>query len=434
MLRAPISRAFALLVATSLLAPSLASAQDSEVVEAEEPSHGFAAGNFNFFPGVFLQLNYDNNLFYEDDEEFSTQTQGGLTDAFLMYVGATLRIESMDKESTQLNANIEVGWEQYFTDRLFDQSGLEVNFDLSALFSPQSVFAWSPRLSYRRTNSPTNALNEETFNNNLVSPGIEFSIQPGGGDVFSQKISYDLHAHLYEEVSSANKLDHEIQANTRWNFLPQTALVFRAEQHIIHYFQDTRDVFPGAAGATFALENAGSTPIRLFTGISGLFLRRLDITALVGYAYTAYDSGNSEHLPLAQVGIGYKWSDRSGVRAGYQYNFTDSTFGDYFKFHRGLFEANVWFLPELEWRIDFSVDSRTYTQIEGLDAREEILLRGQTVLAYTLFNQLRLGLTYQLTSNISDFSVTNSLPGGATVAALVSYTKHVAFLNVAYEF
>lgn len=395
------------------------------------------AGSILLQPEFFVEASYDSNLFYQAPGELAADES--LTSAWLMVPGASLKASTPEPKDMMLNASARLAGEVYLSssDTVLGQSGFDFTTDAAITLNRLGMVSWQPSIYYKRSNSPQYTANDESYNDHLIRLGLEANIQPEGGHVFSSKLGYNLQLYFLEQFSDFDRQTHALYSHTRWNFLFQTALLLNIDWQLVNY--STPEPSPQTSNVDSAtiynLTNVNSSPLRISTGISSLLFGRLDFRLLAGYAYTFYDSGVNDHLLLMHASIGYEWLDKSKTRLGYTKDFLDTTFGNYYAFHRVFLEWNKpFFDSRLDTSLRASLDFRGYSGVEGLDARDDLAVDLTASIDWRFVDAFKAGARYQVTTLSTDFGV--DVPGatGATTRTLAEYTKHLVFLTAVYMF
>ena len=412
------NRAMVLAAIMWALVPGVGMAQEVEPL-------GLRAGSVLLHPGAFVESGYDSNLFYEDPSELAPGES--LTTSFVLKPGLSLRAETPAPTVAEWEANVRGTWEQYLSgaERVSNNSGIEVSAATSLLLWPTQTFKMKPNFLYALSNGPADQASNVSLDNHLVSPGIEALIEPEDGKIFGQTFGYQLRLRIFDGISDIDSQNHHLSSITRWSFLPQTAVTLRIEQDILTYSNATRSL-----PAPLDLANNGATPFRAQAGLRGLLFNRLNVNLQAGYAYTFYDAGANEHLFIAQGELGYEWTEATRLTFGYIKNFEDSTFGNYFKFHRLYLKFQTEFANRFDASLGGHINFDDFGAIEDLSGRSDSVYDVDAALGYTFVPGLTARLAYLLRGNSSDFG---SQVGGQPVGS-ASYVKHQALLNLAYEF
>jgi len=395
--------------------------------EGVPEAEGIRTGSFRLHPGVFVHGGYDSNWAYRDSAD---ATDLGV---FVVRPGLSFRTAIIDPVATSWNNVLRFGWEQYLGNRGAEaSSGPEVDVSSQAEFMRQGLFKVGVGASYGFVNGPADDFQQRNYTHHLFTPQVEGTLQPEGGSVFNQRIGYALLLRDYTDFASLNSFQHKFWAVTRWSFLPQTALVLRLEQGIVQYPTKVRRISEGY-DVSFRLENINSTPFRVTGGLSGLIFDRINLTLLGGYGYTFYDEGPNDHLFLASVEAGYMFTNGSKLSLGYVRDFADSTFGNYFTFHRVYLGLMASFLQRFEIGLNAKANFQSFAAVTGVGEREDTIIDGEALVSYAFVPGFKAGVTYLLRGNLTDFSTQFTGPEGP-LESRSSYMKHLVTVNLSYEF
>ena len=423
-----------LLLILLALVPATATAQEpgdlSEQTEQNEDPTGIIYRGFRLSPELYLEGSYDSNVFSRD------QAEGG-ADGGIIIPGARFAVETLEPKSVDLRASTFLAGEIYLAEEeaVGAQSGVEAGLDLSAHFSPKSTFSVQPSVSYQRSNNPQYSFSEESYNEDLFDLGLDVFIQPYEGKIFSQKIGYDFNYHLLEEIEDLNRQVHRLRSKTRWNFLFQTALLLNVDWSVNLYDQSARSVQTREGQRIgFELTNVDSSPLRVNAGLSTLLWNRVYLSLLAGYGYTFYDSGANSHEPLITAVLGYQWSKNSKLDFTYTKNFSDSSFGNFYSFHRFALSFSKTFFSRFTTHLTARVDARDYAPVEQLSARSDVVLDSEAGIEYRFIKGFHAGIRYQLMANFTNFALAFPNEDGSRGVMFASYTKHLLFVNLNYRF
>ncbi len=293
-----------------------------------------------FHPGIALEGRYDSNVFNNDSKVLSAPFMRILGHLHLATLSPQ-RLTDVDghvsPEKVRFRLKSAVSFREYFSDNdsVKSQRALEVDAGTALTLLPQGVFSILVSDDFART---VNAPNKETPSNyarDLNTALLNFKIAPGGGRL-EFNLAYGLNISYIEDhmLEYANKLYHTLLFQSRWRILPKTALAFEASEDINSYMDPTS----GYAQNYSALRNNNSYPLRMYLGLIGLVTPRLSTVLKAGYGnslhqenqYTPVDDNKSYNMILFHGELGYQFSPFAKVNFGYDHNFQDSMFANYY--------------------------------------------------------------------------------------------------------
>lgn len=381
----------------------------SDVPEAE----GIHAGSFVLHPGAKLNIGYDS--------AGGTGSSGGNGDG-LIELGAFLKTRLDDNESYTWNNELSFLWRQFWG---LGQANL-IGAPNIKIMSNADIFKTgfvmiSPRFSYNYRDEVEDDNLRQDFKNHNINVGSAFTLQPGGGSVFSQRLAYHLNAKIYPGdekllpgLKESSYLDHRLESLTRWNFLPLSSMSLLIDFRIIHFLS-------GASSVGDLVQNEGmSLPIRIKYSLQGLLLERLSYQAAIGYSYVYSSQGLKEHMSIAKVKLHYAFTEYLGLGIEYRKDHEKSSYGEYYKFHQTSLNFDGFWFDHLQ--TDASIGVGVFDFLgTGLDARRDILITADAGVFYHFWPGMSLGFEYLLRYNISPIESAD-------------YARHSAQLKFSYEY
>lgn len=326
------SRGLAGAIGTLLLLGSLnAQAQFNAPIRYNEGPGVKLSDSLVFHPGIALEGRYDSNVFYSED---------GIEGApYLRVLGhldlATLppqRLTDGDGKKSDptvaFRLSTAVGYREYLhdSDSVKQQRALEVDAGLDLTLFPAGMFSFTIADKFARTVTARNSIVRSTFARDTNRATARLKLAPGGGRL-AFALSYSLNLDLFEDsdLAFANRLFHEIALNAKWRLLPKTAVMLDVTQQIYSYYDRT-----GGVAGSIGYTNNDSYPLRIYAGFGGLFTPSLSFLVKAGYGNGFYDNDDSYNMLLALAELGYRFSPVAKLRLGFDHNFQDSIFGNYF--------------------------------------------------------------------------------------------------------
>lgn len=431
-------------------------------VQAQEVSgkDGLGSGKLRLHPGIFLEGGFDSNVFREDSQEEPTS-------APILLVRPTFGLSIANPTNVAAELNTSILYLQYLADNdvLLDQSGFSVNADGTVTFNPNGAVAFTVYDTFRRTNETPNQELLLQYDRIYNLAGATLKIQPGG-KVLTLDLGGAFELYRHDELEQLDRSIGRLQAVGKWKFLPKTALMLDVDQRFVFYGTQQRTVFVTDGDIpsyqqpfnSAGIQNVDSSPLRVMGGVAGLVLNRMSAVALLGYGNGFYASGPNFSGLLARAEVAYEINTTSRLRVGYERNFQDSTFANYFAMHRayGHYNHQIGGIVDLRLEGDFelrqfatnpgptldqvSVDGQPGASAFSTSDRVDPVFGLETEAVVRLGGFWRLGARYNLDVNTSDFVlITGSV--GATESgnvndngtALASFQKHRIVLFTGVE-
>jgi hypothetical protein len=449
----------ALLIAA--LGATQAQAQGIDETLLENPKGGgLQAGSLVLHPALLLELGYDTNVFYEDSQELPREST-------VLGVRPSLALEIPNPNKVAFELSVGARYLQFLSDdpRISEQSGLSLLGDASLTFNPKGAIAVRLYDNLRRTNEPANGLAFESYNRIYNRAGGALIIQPGGR-VLTAEIGGYFSSFIHSYLTDLDRTQAGFEANVKWKFLPKTAVLLKVDWASISYDTTQRsipfgsdedrasflDTFVGPGG----LQNVDSAPLRLQAGLIGLLTKRVSVTLLGGYGQGFYDPAPDIQTWLLQASLGYEIGPTSKVQAGYEHDFSDSTFGNYRTFHKLFARYNQQLFGRVDLRLSANYLYQEFARVDGptldqvsvdgqlgspafsTNQRVDPVFVGLAELNVGLADFVTVGGRYQLDVNSSDFTMVTGIRSapdqtnpddintGGTAAA--QYVKHRFFL------
>ncbi len=374
---------------------------------APEPN-GIHSGGFVVHPGATLDIAADVN-----DSTISDKSDG------LIDAGAYVKTHLEDESEYVWNNEVKFQWRQFWG--IGDSNpdgGANVHVISAADLFKTRFFRVAPTLSYTFTNEPEDEYLRQDYVNHSINAGAAFYIQPGAGAIFSERIAYNFHAHIYQDRSDITYFKHRLESVTRWNFLPNTSMSLNIDFTPVTYLEDERKNSDRNDPTTS--ENSTSLPFRIKYSLQGLLTPRLSYRLGAGYAFAYYTNDNSEHMFVMDAKLKYEFTDKISISAEYKKDFDNAIYGDYQKYHRVTAKFYGFWINHLETKLELGYGHFDYHALAG-EARVDDHFTAQANIAYYFFPGLSLGAEYRLRYNNSDVD-------------LAGYTRHLVTLNLTYEY
>ena len=462
------------LAALAVLAPgALAVAQDdtsaiapTEAVEADAPAEpragsGLGSGNLSFHPGLRLEAGFDSNVFFDDEQE-------KITTSPTLGVVPSIGLVTRRATNVDLQLDAELLYLQYFSDdqKVADQSGFTFDAKGQVTFNPNGAVALKISDSFTRSNEPPNGAGFESYNRISNTLAGAVVIQPGG-KVLTAEVggAFTLFRHTY--LTDLDRQTIGLDAKLKWKFLPKTAVMlqfdwdfnsYKVKDRTIPFHDD--DSLPSFLEPFLndtGIKNVNSQPLRIQGGVAGLLGRRFSVVLLGGWGKGFYDSGEDFSSVIGRVEGAYEIGPTSRLRLGYMRDFSDSSFANFFAFHKVYGRYNQQFGSRFEMGLEgafqlqqfslnpgpvldqVSVDGVLGANAFSTDRREDPVVLVKADGTLFLGDIFHVGARYELDINTSDFVMITGIvsPDGARDpndintqgTATSQFVKHRIFLT-----
>jgi hypothetical protein len=365
----------------ALLISRAASAQPQYTAQADSPQWlkdrrynegiGIRTGDFELHPGVAGEFGYDSNWFLRS-------SQAGVQNApvveslpfritpslYLSTLGPQRRegdIEAVPP-SLAFRAGINATYHEYIN--VSGQSGQQNDIsrernvsgsaDARLDIEPGRPVGGSLAATYAHVFYPNQQTADpnQSFAQENVSAAADLAIQPGSGTL-DWHFGYQFAGAFFDYTPGTTFNNYTNQAYTRgrWRFRPRTALLYDATLGFTNYTN------------TLAAQEAGlvnSTPVRARIGLNGLITDRFAVLALIGWGASFYSNALGS-VPQFDNVIGQaevKWFlaaspgianaselglALSSIAVGYNRDFQNSYFGNFYQLDRGYLRFNYFF-------------------------------------------------------------------------------------------
>lgn len=399
------------IAALILTLPSVASAQEWLSDRRNSEGAGVRLGSsLVLHPGIGVEGGYDSNVFYNSPDD-----PGGTTGAGRLRVTPHLdlstrppqRMENGSGQPSVANTTFRLGlaatYQEYLSSEevVSSQRNVEIDANLRGEFNRRQAVSFSLADTFARTTEPTNEAAFATFNRMYNRADAAVKIAPGGRTL-EFGLGYGFFINFFEDEewrAPGNFLGHDIYATTRWKFFPKTALVFDAHVTPTSYYD---------SDAT----HASSVPVRVRGGINGLLTQRLTLLAMVGYGAGFYTAGDDFDSIIGTLELGYLIGPVSRLKLGYERDFSDSIFANFYVQDRGYVEFNQMIAGKFLLVIRGGVARLGYSTVTdpGASDTDRVDIRATAGLfgEYRAKDWLGINLSAEYMGNFSDWSFTDA--------------------------
>lgn len=421
-----------------------------------DTQYGVDLGDFVLHPGLAVEGGYDTNVFFEEELE-------GVEGAMVLHVMPSLRLETPEPRGVKLTTGLQLLWELYPSDQdhISAQSGVDLLGDLAVQFGPRgvaSVTLYDVLRNYSQ--SPTAPANNTT--GHLYNEiGLSVALHPGGAERTSRRgftgsLTAGYGIEVWDDGLDLNRSLLLTSLEVKYYFLPKTALRVRGSYSSVSYDTRTRGFDVGLEDEigledAFAdtLVNIDSAPMVATFGIAGLLTKAIDFGLDGGYSVGGYGEGQSWQDWVASANVGVFFTPRAHLGIGWQHDFADSSFGNYYALDRFYGQLSI---DAGDWIIAGSggYENRTFATVTSpfleiggqffslysTEQRVDPMITADFHVSWNYTDWGRITGYYQFRGNLTDFFVTTgraSGPGRPNSSAS-QYLKHQIFFAAEFEY
>jgi len=439
-------------LAVLLLTPLVAAAQGSGMIpvprEVGVISPDAQVENRNGFSGSVLgYMGYDTNISYGSGDASTPETmfESAVPGLSMSLIPGIRYTSPQLLESERTGGKVHYGFEIRGIYRQFyspDKSGIYNDPRFGAhlggvvIYSPSKLFTIQAYETFDRFSEPHYMIrNTFTTSWDQNSAGVLMRIVPGDG-LLETVLRYNMNLYYFEdsELSSASKMEHNIQARVSYKFLPYSQLWLIGTYDINQYF-----------------ENAGvrnSMPIKVAGGVSTPLWTSLALSLGGGYGWGFYSSGPAPDTWLAFAGIQYSMSTRLKLGFQYDHTFEDSLLGSYSDQNNFTFSATMPFGQKLLLTAQAGYRHLVFAAVAHAEAtntestRVDDIFFADLTLGYKLRSDLVLRAQYKFMTDQTPYrAVTGPNPAPdpdnqfpLTLVNNPSFMKHELYLTLAWYF
>ena len=424
-----------------LLASGTAFAQFSAPIRYNEGPGLKITDNLVFHPGLEVEGRYDSNVLYTSASNPGAQLYGA---PYLRIIGhlhlATLPPQRLTDGDNRLvlpkvsfRLKGAVAFREYFHDQrqVTEKRSLEVDAGIKLKLFPYGTFTVVLYDDFARTVPAWSGPNADRITNR---GGVDFEIKPGGGRL-NFTLGYANNLDLFEQdrFSFANKMSHELRLIAKWRLLPKTAAFFEANSQIYDYLDPTGGEAVKDKATGKAVPNLNSYPLRLFLGFAGLFTPRFSVLLKVGYGNSLHVENDSYNMLVALAEATFFISPLSKIKGGFEHNFADSFYGNYFVDERVYIGYDHFIINRILLHLK---GEYRFRQHEGFPAGSSVqelnyhIITADFGLDYKILEWMYVGLGYNLEYRKQ---TTPALPS-ATGTYFNDFVKHQVFGKVGLSY
>lgn len=445
----------ATVIAVTIMAlPSLVEAQAWLDDRTRTEGPGFRLGDFELHPGLGVELGYDSNVFYSDDDARFARVDSAIlrATAHLLFStrgqerrqegeagGGAENQQNAPLPSVTFRGGLSGSFYHFFADS--ERTNMEVDASLALGILPGRPFSINIFEDFSRSIRPfsENSSPFASFGRIQNTAGLDLNLATTG-EVLKITAGYRFGLDFFEAnvFQYGNNFRHTITLNETFRFLPQTAVIHDTALVI----QDYWTLDPTAP----TLVNDGFL-LRTRVGLNGAFTSSFSVLAMVGYAAGFYNSPptaatyDMEYESLvAQLEARWQISQQMRLVFGYDRDFQPSFIGNFYRRDRGY--ANFQTIIDRVFLIGVSAEVGGYefgiiVQPDGATpagsslTRSDIRVIGSLFAEYRFTDWLGVNGTLRYTGSFTDFQyfVTDPMMP-APILDPAGYHKFEAWLGV----
>lgn len=358
-----------------------------------------------FHPGIGLEGGYDNNLFLQPE---STLGAGRIrVSATLDFATRPKQREGENGEPHTIDFNLGTTfiYNEYLSENkvVQDRRNLDIEATLSLLLFPQKLFSFFISDIFVRHIEPRYDLQEGfSIDKDRNEARLGFIIAPGQG-IFELNLNYGFIYNYYENGGDlailGNSMEHEINLDLKWKFLPKTALLFHGQFiPIIH-----------EEGVTSTgIRNYSSYHVKGMIGLIGLITPKFSLLAEIGYGAGFYEDNTPDaDTFIGKIGLIFNVTPFVRIQLGYDRDFKDSLWANYFTRDHGYLSYSHLIAGKVlvELRGGFSWFSYAPFEFQGTTYnRNDPIIDISLFAEYRIRNWLGINGTISYEGNFTEFS------------------------------
>lgn len=424
---------------------------------------GFRVGDFELHPGLGVEVGYDSNLYYTDDNPTPPIHR---TDTGILRVTPHLTFSTMTGErvsgegegsasttppTVTFQGGISAAYYEFFADPSRRNLGLDVGLRLTVL--PQRPFGFSVYDTFSRAVRPfVENINSATgMARDTNNAGLQLNFQTDGG-VLQVMAGYDFGLQFYEDTTFqySNAFVHSMTLQETYRFLPQTALIQDNSVRYTNYFNG------GAGSAPVGLHDSWQLQTRI--GLNGAITNNISLTGMVGYAAGFFTSPtpsmyvqNYDNV-VGQLQLSWNIVPGTRVALGYNRSYNTAVLGNYASNDRGYISFSTVVGGVFLLGVDADVAYVDYGVIVGpsgslpcsvgssgpvggacIPSREDVRVTASIFAEYRLTDWLGINTTLRYMGDFTSFHYNVAMTSGGTTTLVpdpAGYNKFEAFLGV----
>ncbi len=313
---------------------------------------GIKTGDFELHPGVAAEAGYDSNYF----QRSGTGNETPIIDAYRLRITPSLSFRTMGQRTNAegggpppvlaLNGALSASYnalfaaDSHYSSEVSNQDHVAATAALGLDILPDRPWGGDISADFARTveasNDPDTA---DAFRRDTVNARAGILWRPGGG-LFRWRLGYALRTQFFEDsgFSDLNNLQHRLETQGRWKFLPRTALVYSGELDWLTYTKNPQVLSDGSYARSLIGVNgliSNYFGALIMGGWGETFFKQRGVVpaenfdSFIGQAELTWYPGSRSDLPEGtSPGV-------SSVSVGYHRTFAPSYLGNYYIRDRG---------------------------------------------------------------------------------------------------
>ena len=399
---------------------------------------GFRVGDLELHPGIGIELGYDTNVFYQDQNTQDSLILRVTPHINISTLGAQRRGEG-EAAGTPPVVAFQAGLSASYYEFLATdaQRNLSADADVRLTINPQRPFSFTIYDTLGRTIRPftepaAGPVNYARIRNEL---GTKVTLGTDGG-IFGVDLGYAFGVDIFEGAAFqyGNRMNHRATLGSRWKFLPNTAFI---SSFAFNYstFINTDEV-----SAVLRPDGYG---ISSQVGLNGALTNALSFTTTIGYVAGFYDAGavslEEYESVVGQAELRWKLAPTAQWGLGYQSDFFNAFAGSYARRDRGYTNFQVLIAGALLLGVEGSVGHLDFGPQLAADGtplgeggvvdRTDVLVQASLFGEYRFTDWLALNANVAYTGNFTDFAYLRDV-SMAIIPDPAEFQKFEAWLGV----
>ena len=396
-----------------------------------ERDRGIRLGNIVLWPTLFIESRWDSNVFQQDAQDVIEPTNAAL---FRFLPG--IAISNLKPNKLAFTFGLLGDARVYVSDdeAVKGQNNIGGNADLRLDILPNGPVTITLLDTFRRSLQSQNVSTDQTFNVNANRAGLRVGIHPGGR-ALDLTLGYAYLLHIFDDTTNLNWQSHNFLFRGTWRFYPKTFALLEATLAM-------KDWDSEAYGDGQFVDHKA---LRLWTGLSGFWTKRLTTLIKIGYGNSLHDAGPSFENVIAHVELGYKITDGILLAGGFLRDYSQTSFlGNFFVENRTYLRTQFDFLQRVrvDGMVAYSlVDYAEYDPaalgvsqvfVSHKERRDQVI-RGNIRVDVDITRWIGVGVGYEVTAVLSNY-FTENLSLANRPRDYGAFTRHQVYgtVNVRY--
>jgi hypothetical protein len=409
----PARRAFAWWATLGALLCSPAALAQLSLPSVED-QRGLSAGTFRFWPRLDLEGGFDSNVFFQRDNDAFFDDQTAPIGSPVIRVAPGIRIENPEYTDIRFTLDGEASYRRFFSgEPNVDEGQSNVGAVANLLVAMFEKRDFSLRIfdTFTHQIDTPNFSSATTFNRVVNKAGLRVALHPGGVNgrkALEVGAEYAFEFERFVDFSTFDVDMHHAKLYGSWKFFPKTALEVQANLTVRRWL-DT-DVGQNRVNAL---------PLRVTAGINGFITSKLATTLRVGYGQGFYEAGPDIQTPIGQASLTYTPTSTTVLTGGYQRDFVNSLYGNFYAFDRIFVDAKQRLFGQLDLALVVGYNFLDFARFDpgaagpqaGFLRTANMLERGEQALearftaSYDLSRWVVLKLSYEYRHLFSNFAM-----------------------------